>query len=746
LEKEASENFCDFIESFEEGIVIYNGKGKLICSNSACDRIVKNLSGGKRKELFLKDLFNRKISKLTRSINKKKFTNMHLKGITGKENCIIKIKEVDLKDKSFLLVIFQEESFGLKRGYEEISKLIGDNLFFWRADIKISSDFYYTFVTDGIKKITGYSKEDFISNKVLFSEMIYEKDWHFFEDYLIKVFSGIPASTEYRIVTKEGRKVWIMDNSIPYFENGELMRVDGICMEITERKKREKDYRTILSAVEQVSEAIMITNEEGKIVYVNSAFVSITGYSIKEIIGKTPRVLISGKHDDEFYKRIWDTIQKGKTWSGFVICKRKDGTIYEEGNTITPLKDKYGNITNYIAIKRDLTERRRLEQQLRQAQKMEAIGNLAGGVAHDFNNVLGAIMGYISILKRNFNKGEKEFETLIKMEKLGFRAKDLVSKLLGFARKGKMESRIIDLNKQIEETISLLSDTIDRRIVIKKELDDNISYIKGDPEQIKQVLVNIGLNAVQAITEGGDIKYSTYNFRANKDFQKQNPGAEKGNYVVIEIEDTGVGMSKETKDRIFEPFFTTKKENQGTGLGLSTVYGIVKNHRGYIKAFSEKSKGSVFYVFFPAAKEDKISKGFFKDEEITEESYQSETRKGNILIADDEELIRDMLKDVLETSGYTVFEAKDGEEAEEFYRKNFKNIDLVLLDINMPKKNGKQTFLEMQKVDNSINVIILTGFAVNEEVQYLIDNGAKGYLHKPFKIPELLKKVDSFIK
>jgi PAS domain S-box-containing protein len=370
---------------------------------------------------------------------------------------------------------------------------------------------------------------------------------------------------------------------------------------IVAKKQADKEIRLLSTAVEQTADSILITDPHGTIIYVNRAFEQITGYSKVEIIGLTPNVLKSGKQDAAFYQELWTTITQGRVWRNRLMNKRKDGTLYTADMTITPARNDLGQVVNYVSAQRDITRELQMEERLRQAQKMEAIGQLAGGVAHDFNNILQAILGYAYMVKMSLETGSPGHVDLDQVIKATNRATTLVRQLLTFSRQETPKPQMLDLNEVIDNLLKMLRRLIGEHINLDVYTQSGLNAIYADSSHIEQILINLCVNARDAMPNGGKITIETKNCYFDSDYVISYPWAEMGDYVLLSVSDTGVGIPPEIRDRIFEPFFTTKEVGEGTGLGLATVYAITKQHQGGINIYSEPGHGVTFQIYFPAA-------------------------------------------------------------------------------------------------------------------------------------------------
>ncbi|HDR90384.1 MAG TPA: PAS domain S-box protein [Bacteroidetes bacterium] len=376
--------------------------------------------------------------------------------------------------------------------------------------------------------------------------------------------------------------------------------IQAIVRDISEKKKAGEEQRRLITAIEQSAETVMITNREGIILYVNPAFEQVTGYSRNEVTGKTPGILKSGKQSEEFYAELWETISHGKVWKGKIVNRKKDGSLFEEYATISPVRNESGIVENYVAVKRDITRESKLETQLRQVQKMETIGTLAGGIAHDFNNILGTIMGYTDMLKKELSEESGAHRDLEQIMKASQRGKDLVNKILTFSRQVDHRMEPVHFDRIVRESIEMLKPSLSPKIRIRSRIAADCPPLEGDPTQLQQVVMNLCTNAAYSMRKNGGVMAIALDWiesgHPELDKQVQLPA---GKYLMLVVRDEGTGMASDVVPRIFEPFFTTKPVGEGTGLGLSVTHGIVKRMGGEIIVDTEEGEGSTFRVFFP---------------------------------------------------------------------------------------------------------------------------------------------------
>jgi len=516
--------------------------------------------------------------------------------------------------------------------------------------------------------------------------------------------------------------------------SGELVGGIEVVREITARRRGEEDRTRLALAVEQAAEAIVITDRGGTIQYVNPAFERITGYSREEAVGRNPRILRSGHHAPSFYREMWATIERGDVWTGHFINWRKDGSLYEEDATISPVRDSSGDIVSFVAVKKDVTRMVSLEKQVRMAQKMESVGTLAGGIAHDFNNVLTVILGFGEMLKLRIAGDPKAVSDLDEILRGAERASVLTRELLTFARRQVVEPVNLDLNEVMSGLVKLIRKVTRADIEIKLVPAEESVMIRADRGQVEQVVMNLCLNARDAMPEGGQLAIETAATSLEEGYLKRYPYMKAGRYSVLSVSDTGIGMDEETRERIFEPFFTTKGPDKGTGLGLAVVYGIVKQHNGFIHVYSEPGKGSTFRVYFPevrAAADARVV--------VSQEAVRG--GKETILLAEDNESVRHLTEQTLTSYGYKVLVACDGEEALDIFRRHGKDITMVVLDVVMPKKGGKQAYDEMIAAIPGMKVLFLSGYSANAIHDSFFLHPGISFLQKPFGPGALARKV-----
>lgn len=505
--------------------------------------------------------------------------------------------------------------------------------------------------------------------------------------------------------------------------------------EIEEHKKTEENLKRLTQAMEESPVAIFITDLQGNIEYANPKFSQLNGYSNDEIIGKNHSTLRSKEIPPELYSEIAQNLVAGNIWRGELCNRKKNGELFWEYVTVSPVRNDAGEIINYMVVQEDLSERRKLEEQLRQAQKLEGIGQLASGVAHDFNNILMAILGYASLTSLNMQPDDPLKLNVQKILEYSEKASMLTKSLLAFSREQATNLTNFNLNSLVNDFQTFLRPLLREDIEMQTICTKDILAVKADKGQIEQVIMNLATNARDAMPDGGHLIIATNLVELNEEFVKTQGYGKPGQYAEISATDTGSGMDQKTIEKIFEPFFTTKEQGKGTGLGLAVVYGIVRKHNGYIITNSEPGKGTTFKIMLPKSSSDKT------DEEETPQESSLQGGKETILLAEDEPGIRDLLSLVLDTHGYHVISAENGEEAVLKFKENKETVDLVILDGIMPKKSGKEAFQEIKVIHPKIKTIFVSGYP-----QDLLDfEGMEGQevncLQKPVRPAELLKKV-----
>jgi PAS domain S-box-containing protein len=525
-----------------------------------------------------------------------------------------------------------------------------------------------------------------------------------------------------------------------------LFLIFGSHVQYTINKRRESDearlaseekYRTL---VENIEEGFFECNVEGRFEFFNDSLCRISGYDREELLQMNFLDFTSAETTERMFatfNQIYQTGSPAAVNDYEIVTKRGETKTIEM--SASPILDQKHQPVGFRGVVRDVSdrleaekERKRLEKQLQQAQKMEAIGNLAGGIAHDFNNILMGMLGNTSLILSNTDRSAPHYEKLKNIERYVQSGASLTKQLLGFARGGKYEVKPINLNEIVRKSVKMFGRTRKEIDIHMEHLAEDLWTVEADQGQIEQVLLNLYINSWHAMPQGGQLYLQTENLVLDDSYTKPYI-VEPGRYVKMSVSDTGMGMDRATQERIFEPFFTTKEMGRGTGLGLATVYGIVKNHGGFINVYSEVGQGTTFNIYLPAS-----SRTITAEQEPDQVLVQgSET----VLFIDDEEMILEIAQDMLEQLGYRALLANGGEEGIAVYRKQRGTIDLVILDMVMPGMGGGETFDALQKVNPEVKVLLASGYSLNGEASRILYRGCKGFIQKPFDMQQLSDKV-----
>jgi PAS domain S-box-containing protein len=595
----------------------------------------------------------------------------------------------------------------------------------------------FVFIGKGIERITGYSLEEAYQGGVQFYlDSLHPDDVPLTRNGFRALFAeGRPFDVESRLKRKDGEWIWVHYRALASYERNGIRHADGLLSDITERKQAEAEHVRLVTAIEQSAEAVVITNTNGDIEYVNPAFTRITGYSREEVLGQNPRILKSDTQDPAFYQQLWASILKGEIWHGEIVNRRKDGELYTEEMNITPVRDARGAVTHFIATKQDVTERRRLEKQFRQAQKMEAVGRLAGGVAHDFNNLLTIINGYSDLVLDRLNPDDPNRAHIGEIKKAGDQAASLTRQLLAFSRQQVLALQILDLNALVAHVQKMLRRLIGEDIDLAVVRDPSLGQVKADAGQIEQILMNLAVNARDAMPEGGKLVIETANAELDDAYVCTHPLVVPGRYVMLAVSDTGMGIDAQTQAHIFEPFFTTKELGKGTGLGLAMVYGIVKQSGGYIWVYSEPGQGATFKIYLPRV--DEVAESIQASKMSSHSLAGSET----ILLVEDEEAVRALAAKVLEERGYKVLESTSPEDALQIGERHKEPVHLLLTDVVLPRMSGRKIAEHLALLRPGMKVLYMSGYTDDSVVRQGVLEANTAFLQKPFTPASLARKV-----
>jgi two-component system cell cycle sensor histidine kinase/response regulator CckA len=597
-------------------------------------------------------------------------------------------------------------------------------------------NYQFTFVNERFCEMLGYHRDEIIGRYLL--DFVHDDYRELMKDQMAQRQKGLEERFELVWKTKDGKKIHTLTSPIGFFdEEGCFTGSMGILTDITDRiqakkalRSSEEKYRLL---VENANDAIFIV-QEGQIKFANQMAkqmgndlgVDLARVSFANYIHPDDRDLVL-----ERYKRRIKGEKLPNTYA-FRLVGQDDQVMWVELNAVQINWDGKPATLNFL---RDITLQRKLERQLQLSQKMEAIGTLAGGVAHDFNNLLMGIQGRTSLMLLETDPIHPQFEHLKEIENYIKRAAKLTKQLLGFARGGKYVVKPTDLNDLIEKSSQMFGRT-KKEITIYKKYHDQIWTVEIDRSQIEQVLLNIFVNAWQAMPAGGDLYIQTKNEMLDENFAGAY-GVRPGKYVAISITDTGIGIDGKTLKRVFDPFFTTKDKERGTGLGLASAYGIIKNHDGIIMAESAVGQGAAFHIYLPASDKPVV------DEDQDDQSILAGS--GTILLVDDEEMIIDVGSQVLKKLGYEILTARHGKEAVEVYQQNRQRIAIVILDLTMPEMGGGETYDRLKEIDPDVKVLLSSGYSLGGQATEILNRGCDGFIQKPFSMRDLSQKLRQII-
>ena len=544
--------------------------------------------------------------------------------------------------------------------------------------------------------------------------------------------AGLPGAArngvwrgESELQSLDGRRVAVSQIILAHKNDaGELVFFSTITRDMTERRRTEEALRLQSAALNAAGNAMVIADRDGTIVWVNPAFTVLTGYEADEAVGKNPRVLLkSGVHEDALYSELWRTILAGRIWQGEMTNRRKDGTLYPEMQTITPVKDPSGAITHFVAIKRDLSEQRELEAQFLQSQKMEVVGRLAGGIAHDFNNLLTVINMTSELGADTLRQGDPLRSDFEEIGRAGQRAAALTRQLLAFSRRQILNPEVVNVGALIESMASMLQRLLGEDINLVVTAARDVPSVKADRSQLEQVVLNLAINARDAMPGGGTL---TLHVRAT---------AIAGvPHVVLAVTDTGTGMDETTRRRIFEPFFTTKEPGKGTGLGLSTVYGIVKQSGGTIAVDSALNAGTTFSVSLPSVTDGEVAGAGRR-------STASARGTGTLLLVEDERALSTLASRMLKSAGYTVLTSCSGEDALVLLERHEGRIDLMITDVVMPGISGRELAARAARMRPGLRVLFTSGYTDDAILRHGVLEDLSHFIPKPYTRMDLTAKV-----
>jgi two-component system, cell cycle sensor histidine kinase and response regulator CckA len=621
-----------------------------------------------------------------------------------------------------------------------VSKAYADNVMNTMIDalIVIDPDMKIKTVNKGTIELLGYSEKELINSNI---EMIF--GFGYVDSLegvrMIRLIEkGEARNYETLLQTRDGRRISVLVNSSVMKDNDENVEC-FVCTirDIANRKLAEdalriaeEKYRKIF---EGAMEGLFQAKISGRLISANPAFAHLLGYDSQEELVNNVTDIWEQLYPDPAGRHIFsrNIFEKGEVRNQETQIRRRDGSLTWLSVTAQIVRDKRGKPLYCEGVLEDISNRKKLEAELRQAQKMEAVGTLAGGIAHDFNNLLTSIQGCASLMLLNKDTSHPEYDKLRSIEQQVQSGAVLTKQLLGFARSGRYEIKPVEINEIMERT-SVMFNRTRKEIIIEKKFQKDLWVVEADHGQIEQILVNLYVNAWQAMPGGGKLYLETENVTLDKHYVTSF-SITPGNYVKITVTDAGIGMDETTRQRIFEPFFTTKEMGRGTGLGLATVYGIVKGHGGIINVYSEKGYGTTFNIYLPAT-----TKNISKEKAVVKQILNG---KETVLLVDDEDIIIDVSKQILETLGYKVLIARSGREAVDIYEKHGTQIDVVILDMVMPEMNGGEIFDVLKAMNSDTKIILSSGYSMNDFAKKIMECGCHAFIQKPFGIDQLSQKL-----
>lgn len=617
--------------------------------------------------------------------------------------------------------------------------------------ILIYQDGHWVYTNPAGEEISGYPAEDLY--RMQFWEIVHPDHRQMVKDRGLKRQEGEkvePTSYDLKILGKDGSDRWISLTAANCLYRGRPAGMITVCDITVQREKEEalreseEKYRAILDNIE---EGYYEVDLHGNFTFFNEHICRIAACPCEEIWGVNYQEYTSPEDAKRLFRKFRRIYGTGRPAKAFDLqIYRPDGESRHVEISASLVRDHSRNPAGFRGIMRDITDRKKaevekekLEAQLMHAHKMEAVGTLAGGVAHDFNNILQAINGYTQLLLLNRSKDDPDYDKLIQLEKAGERASALIQQLLTFSRNVAGERRRIDLNREIASVKKLLEQTLPKMIEIKLDLDQHLWFVNADPMYMEQILLNLASNAADAMPDGGRLTIETRNVVLDESYCSNHFELVPGNYALLTVSDTGCGMDPDTVCHIFDPFYTTKAVGKGTGLGLASVYGIVKEHGGLIHCYSEIGQGAVFKIYIPAAA--RIEESVEKEDGALVTAPMG--GKESILVIDDESTVREMAREMLEYYGYQVLCAENGECALDIFRNNMSEIDLVILDLNMPGMGGYKCMQKLLDVNPEVRILIASGYATDYHAKQALSSGAASFIGKPYHLKEMARKVRS---
>jgi two-component system cell cycle sensor histidine kinase/response regulator CckA len=597
--------------------------------------------------------------------------------------------------------------------------------------------FNFTFISDNILENLGYSPDLFIQDPNFYFDHIHPHDVELVKAKILSLWEMGDVIVEHRFLHADCHYRWLR-NEMKFIGQGQNtpQEVVGVIYDITEQKKADEQLEEQAALLNIAKDGILVKDLEDRILFWNSGSEELYGWTRSEIFGESAsqKLFIEGNRD-EFKEAKRITLSEGE-WQGELHQNTKNGNQVIVSSRWTLVKDPQNYPKSILSVNTDITEKKLLESQFLRVQRMESIGTLASGIAHDLNNILSPILASVHLLRMNLPEPKRD-QILIMLENNTLRGANLVKQVLSFAKGLEGERTIVQPRHLVEEIRLIADETFPKYIKFTTNVPRELWLIYADPTQLHQILMNLSVNARDAMPDGGQLSISGENVWIDEDYARLHLDAKVGDYICLRVKDTGTGISPKNLDKIFEPFFTTKEISQGTGLGLSTVMGIVKSHGGFIHVASQLGEGTEFKIYLPAAPENQT--------EIIAEVDFPQGQGELVLLVDDEAVILEITQTILETNNYRVLTAKNGIEALARYTQYSDQVQLVLLNMIMPAMDGKTTLKYLQKVQSKLKVIAVSGFPESVKKQSYLKQGFVEYLAKPYTSQDLLKKIDQVL-
>jgi PAS domain S-box-containing protein len=741
--RETAERLRDTLESIADGFITVDKNWRLTYVNSEADRL---LAGG-RKTLLNKVVWKDVASRLVGSV-----IHSQLKKAMD-ERVTVAFETESIRSQQLLDVRVYPSKYGLSIYFRDITKrkkaeeALRASEKRYRHLVEAAREGIWVMDTEGatilvntrMAEMLGYSPDEMAGRNCL--DFVAHEDRPLMENRLERLKKGIKEEFDFSFICKDGSPGWMHVSANPIFNKvGESEVCAGSLSLVSDigRKKQARQERARLeTAIKSAAEGFTVISKDYVIRYANPAFCRMTGYKRKELVGKKIEILGKGPGDEAFYERIWRAINSGRAWSGCLTGKRKDGMLFDREVTVSPVKDDEGNVVEFVAVSRDVTKERLLEAELRQSQKMEAVGTLAGGIAHDFNNILAAIIGFAEITLEDLPKDHPVAPFVAHILNSGIRGRDLVRQILTFSRRGEKQFKPLLLAPIVEETTKLLRASVPASIEIRRNIANEPSLVLGDPIQVQQILMNLVANAAYAIAhKPGIIEISLSDVEIPPSSEEGSvAGLDRGQYAKLTVQDNGPGIEPQIIDRIFDPFFTTKEPGKGTGMGLAVVHGIVKNMKGTITVSSTVGEGTTFEVYLPHIS-SKPSMGPARETPVS-------GGRERILFVDDEEALAEIVKEMIGRLGYRVEIKTDSIDALETFERHPHEYDLVITDQAMPRMTGTQLARKMLAIRSDIPIILCSGFSEVVSAEEAKAAGVTQFVMKPIVRRDFAKSIRS---